>query len=105
MESAKAEAGKHVTEKKRTYNFEIALAKKVEYRSDLLLKVFKKMDVNRDGHVTRSEFKSALRTTFGINLSKKQMDAIYSKFLHIDDSNERMIDTAQSISFHEVSPS
>eukprot|EP00592_Proboscia_alata_P010865 CAMPEP_0194365500 /NCGR_PEP_ID=MMETSP0174-20130528/13559_1 /TAXON_ID=216777 /ORGANISM="Proboscia alata, Strain PI-D3" /LENGTH=499 /DNA_ID=CAMNT_0039140227 /DNA_START=39 /DNA_END=1538 /DNA_ORIENTATION=- len=101
MTRGKAEEGEHAMAKKRTHNFEIALAKKVEYRSDSLLKVFKNIDVNRDGHVTRSEFKSALRTSFGINLSKKQMDAIYSKFSHIDDSNERMINTSQSISFHE----
>jgi Ca2+-binding EF-hand superfamily protein len=65
-------------EKKEVQPFEIAVARKLEARSNSLLDTFLHLDTDGDGLVTRNDLKAALHNLWGIDLSKDEMNAFFS---------------------------
>uniref|UniRef100_A0A7S2UJ50 EF-hand domain-containing protein n=1 Tax=Attheya septentrionalis TaxID=420275 RepID=A0A7S2UJ50_9STRA len=71
-------------EKKQVQPFEIAVARKLEARSNSLLDTFLALDTDGDGAVTRNDFMAALHNLWGIDLSEDEMNALFSRFAHLN---------------------
>jgi hypothetical protein len=70
-------------EKEEVQPFEIAVARKLEARSNPLLDTFLHLDTDGDGSVTRNDLKAALHNLWGIDLSEDEMNA-FSRFAHLN---------------------
>ena len=77
-------------------SFEIILARKLQARSKSLHKTFLDLDRDRDGHISRSDFKIALHNIFGIDLTTVQLNAIFSRFAYLDDADDDDDDNVNS---------
>jgi Ca2+-binding EF-hand superfamily protein len=63
------------------------VARKLKNRSSsTLMDTFLKLDLDRDGYVTRSDLKKSLHNILGIDLTKEQMNAIFARFSYFDES-------------------
>ena len=73
-------------------NFEVSLVRKIMSLSKNLLITFQKLDVDRDGYVTRSDLKIALHNKFGIELTPSQMDGIFARFAYFKKDRQNSVE-------------
>lgn len=83
-------------------NFEISLARKIKSVSKSLLITFQKLDIDRDGYVTRSDLKIALHNMFGIDLTRSQMDGIFARFAYFEKDHRDSVENKATNSRHGI---
>ncbi len=83
-------------------NFEVSLARKIKSISKNLLITFQKLDVDRDGYVTRSDLKIALHNMFGIDLTRSQMDGIFARFAYFEKDHRDSVENKVTDSRHGI---
>ena len=59
--------------------FEVVLSRKIGASTSSLFHIFKSLDRDDDGHLSKTDLQDNLSTLFGVNLDAKQVDSIFEK--------------------------